>query len=113
MAPCTMDRTKPVSETSLLITALIAGLLLGAIFYGGLWWTVHRSVSSKTLSLWLTGSFALRAIIAVSGFYFVSQGDWRRLLGCLLGFVVARIGVTRLTRIRGGRKDRCVQGAGR
>jgi F1F0 ATPase subunit 2 len=108
-----MDRTNPVSETSLLITALIAGLMLGAIFYGGLWWTVRRSVSSKTLSLWLIGSFALRAIIAVSGFYFVSQGDWRRLLGCLFGFVVARIAVTRLTKILGQQKDRCVQGTGR
>jgi F1F0 ATPase subunit 2 len=101
-----------VSETSQLITALIAGLMLGAIFYGGLWWTVRRSVSCNTLTLWLFGSFTLRAIIAVSGFYFVSQGDWRRLLGCLLGFVVARIGITRLTRIFGG-QDRCVQGDGR
>jgi F1F0 ATPase subunit 2 len=113
MRPCTTDRTTLVSETLLLMTALIAGLVLGAIFYGGLWWTVRRSVSSRTLSLWLTGSFALRAIIAVSGFYFVSQGDWRRLLGCLLGFVVARIGVTQLTKIRSQQKDRRVQGVGR
>jgi F1F0 ATPase subunit 2 len=108
-----MDRTMLVSETLLLMSALIAGLVLGAIFYGGLWWTVRRSVSSKTLSLWLLGSFALRAIIAVSGFYFVSQGDWRRLLGCLLGFGVARIGVTQYTKILSRQKDRGVQGAGR
>jgi F1F0 ATPase subunit 2 len=102
-----------VSESWLQITALIAGLMLGAIFYGGLWWTVRRSVSSTTLGLWLIGSFALRAIVAVSGFYFVSQGDWRRLLACLLGFVVARIGVTRLTRILSQQKSRRVHGAGR
>ena len=107
-----MERMIPMSETWLLITALFVGLLLGAIFYGGLWWTVRRSVSSNTLSLWLIGSFAARAIIAVSGFYFVSQGDWRRLLGCLLGFVVARIGVTRLTSVRNRHRDRCVPGAG-
>jgi F1F0 ATPase subunit 2 len=101
-----------MSEISLLITALLAGLLLGAIFYGGLWWTVRRSVSSKTLSLWLIGSFALRTIIAVSGFYGVSQGDWRRLLGCLLGFGIARIGVTCLTRVQSQPKDHCVHGAG-
>jgi len=108
-----MARTIPVSETSLLITSLIAGLMLGAIFYGGLWWTVHRSVSSKTLSLWLIGSFAMRTLIAVTGFYFVSQGDWRRLLSCLFGFVAARIGVTRLTKTLAQQKGRCVQGAGR
>jgi F1F0 ATPase subunit 2 len=101
-----------MNEASLLTMALLAGLVLGAIFYGGLWWTVRRSVSSKTLSLWLIGSFALRAITAVAGFYFISQGDWRRLLGCLLGFVIARVGVTLLTRRLGCRKDGCVQGAG-
>jgi F1F0 ATPase subunit 2 len=108
-----MDGTKPVSETSRLILALIAGLMLGAIFYGGLWWTVRRSVSLKTLGLWLIGSFALRAIIAVSGFYFVSQGDWRKLLGCLFGFAVARVAVTRLTKVLSQQQDRCGQGSGR
>jgi F1F0 ATPase subunit 2 len=102
-----------VSETSLLITALIAGFMLGAFFYGGLWWTVRRSVSSKSLSLWLIGSFALRAIIAVGGFYFVSQGDWRRLIGCLFGFGVGRIGMTQLTKILSQHKDRPAQGTGR
>jgi F1F0 ATPase subunit 2 len=102
-----------MSDLSLLIAALLAGLLLGAVFYGGLWWTVRRSVSSKSLSVWLIGSFALRAIIVLGGFHMVSQGDWRRLLGCLLGFVIARIGVTCLTKMQSRPKDHCVPGAGR
>jgi F1F0 ATPase subunit 2 len=108
-----MERTKPVSDTSLLMAAFIAGLMLGAIFYGGLWWTVRRSVSSRSLSLWFIGSFVLRAIIAIGGFYFVSQGDWRRLLACLSGFVAARIAVTRLTKTPNQQKVRCEQGTGR
>ena len=36
--------------------------------------------------------------LALGGFYFVADGHWQRLLLCLLGFVVARIAVTRLTR---------------
>jgi F1F0 ATPase subunit 2 len=102
-----------MSDISLIIAALLAGLLLGAIFYGGLWWTVRRSVSSKTMSLWLIGSFALRAAIALGGFYLVSQGEWRRLLVCLLGFVISRIGVTCLTKMLSRPKDHCVPGAGR
>jgi F1F0 ATPase subunit 2 len=101
-----------MSETSLLMMALFAGVLLGMIFYGGLWWTVRRSVSSKTLNIWLIGSFPFRAIIAVSGFYFVSRGDWRSLLACLLGFLIARIGVTRLLRAPHETKNRCVRGTG-
>ena len=86
-----------MSEASTLSVALLAGILLGAIFYGGLWWTVRRGVLSKTLGKWLIGSFVLRAVVAVGGFYVVSHGDWRSLLACLLGFIVARIGATRLT----------------
>jgi len=36
----------------------------------------------------------VRTIIALAGFYFVSRDNWHRLLGCLVGFVTARILVT-------------------
>ena len=78
--------------------ALVAGVLLGAIFFGGLWWTVRKGVSSKQPALWFLGSLLLRMSIALAGFYFVSRGHWERLLVCLLGFVMARLVVTRLTR---------------
>jgi F1F0 ATPase subunit 2 len=90
-----------MSETLTLSAALLAGILLGSVFYGGLWWTVRRVVS-KTSSAWLIGSFALRAAIALSGFYGVSQGDWRSLLACLSGFLIARVGATRVLPARLG-----------
>ena len=88
-----------MNESTILVPALLAGVALGTVFYGGLWWTVLRSVASRNLSAWLAGSFLLRAGISVCGFYFVAHADWRRLLACLLGFVAARVGVTRLTRM--------------
>jgi F1F0 ATPase subunit 2 len=78
--------------------ALAAGVLLGAMFYGGLWWTVRRGVSSKRVALWFLGSLLLRMGVALAGFYFVAGGHWQRLLLCLLGFVMARLAVTRLMR---------------
>ena len=36
--------------------------------------------------------------MALAGFYFVSDGDWRRLLACLAGFAAARLAVTWLSR---------------
>jgi len=102
-----------MSELSTLILTLLAGISLGAMFYGGLWWTVRRSVASKALSFWLIGSFVLRAIIAVGGFYLVSRDDWRSLLACLLGFLIARIAVTRhIKRTPVEQKNRCVQASG-
>ena len=81
-----------------LVLALVAGLVLGAIFFGGLWWTVRKGVSSQQPALWFFGSLLLRMSIALAGFYFVSGGHWERLLLCLLGFVMARLVVTWLTR---------------
>ena len=86
-----------MNEMLSLAPALVAGVLLGAIFFGGLWWTVRKGFSSKRPALWFFGSLLLRMSIALAGFYFVSGGYWNRLLACLLGFVIARFLVTRLT----------------
>ena len=81
-----------------LVLALAAGLLLGAIFFGGLWWTVRKGVFSKSPALWFLGSMLLRMSIVLAGFYFVGGGDWQRLVTCLLGFIIARFIVMRLSR---------------
>ncbi len=85
-----------MNEFVILGLALVAGGLLGAIFFGGLWWTVRKSVSSTQPALWFLGSMLLRMSIALAGFYFVGGGQWERLVACLLGFIVARFIVTRL-----------------
>ena len=72
--------------------------MLGAIFFGGLWWTVRRGVSSGRPALWFLGSGLLRMSVVAAGFYFVGGGQWRRLVACLVGFVVARLVVLWLTR---------------
>jgi F1F0 ATPase subunit 2 len=87
-----------MNETLSLVLALVTGVLLGAVFFGGLWWTVQKGVSSKRSALWFFGSLLLRTSIALAGFYFIARGHWERLLVCLLGFVIARLSVTRLTR---------------
>ena len=88
-----------MNETLALILTLLAGVLLGAIFFGGLWWTIRRGVSSKQPAALFFFSLLLRTGIALAGFYFVARGDWRRVLSCLVGFILARILVTWLTRV--------------
>jgi F1F0 ATPase subunit 2 len=80
-----------------LMLALLAGVLLGGVFFGGLWWTVKKGMASKRPALWFLVSFLLRMGIVMAGFYFVGQGDWRRLVTCLVGFVIARLFITRFT----------------
>ena len=76
--------------------ALFAGTGLGAVFFGGLWLTVRRTLSSPSLSLLLVCSFLFRAGIVLVGFKVVCGGDWRQLIACLLGFLVARLVIERL-----------------
>jgi F1F0 ATPase subunit 2 len=87
-----------MNESSSMVLSLLAGVLLGIIFFGGLWWTIQKGVGSQNPAPLFAGSLLLRTAIALAGFYFVSDGDWRKLLACLFGFSVARIGITRFTR---------------
>jgi F1F0 ATPase subunit 2 len=89
-----------MNEALSLAAGLLAGMVLGAFFFGGLWWTVRRGVSSKRVALWFAGSMLLRTGVVVAGFYFVLGDNWRRLVAGLLGFVIARLIVLRLTRVR-------------
>lgn len=100
-------------EAPAFVVAGLAGAALGAIFFGGLWWTVRNGVSSPRPARWFLGSLLIRTGIAVTGFYFVSGGRWERLLACLLGFVMARVVVTWLTRSGGVNPTRLSREAGR
>ena len=87
-----------MNETLALALSLGAGTALGAVFFGGLWWTVQRGATSPCAALWFSGSLLLRMGLVLTGFYFVGGSHWERLLSCLLGFMVAGMGVSWLTR---------------
>ncbi len=95
-----------MNENLSLALALVAGIMLGVIFFGGLWWTIRKGASSKRPALWFLVSFLLRMSIAMAGFYFIGREHWERLLACLLGFIIARLVVTRLTRASGEKQNR-------
>jgi F1F0 ATPase subunit 2 len=85
---------------ALAVAMLLAGGVLGAVFFGGLWWTVQHVAASPRPVPWLLGSLALRSAIVVSGIYFVSAGRPVPLGLCLVGFVLARAIVLRAARPR-------------
>jgi F1F0 ATPase subunit 2 len=87
-------------EALILMLAGIAGMVLGAIFFGGLWWTIRKGLSSNQPALWFFVSLLLRTSIVLAGFLVLARGHWQRLVAGLLGFVMARLVVTWLTRSR-------------
>jgi F1F0 ATPase subunit 2 len=86
-----------MNDAFTLALAGMAGTLLGILFFGGLLWTVQRGLCSAWPGATFLGSFLVRTGLVLAGFWFVSEGHWGRLLTCLLGFLVARVLVQRLS----------------
>lgn len=87
-----------MNEPLALILAGVAGVGLGVLFFGGLWWTVRKGMASAQPALWFFASLLIRLGLVLAGFSFVGAAQWERLLACLLGFVAARLIIMRLTR---------------
>ncbi len=78
--------------------ALLVGLVLGAIFYGGLWWTVRKLNTTKSPALLSVGSLLVRMAILLLGIYAIGAGHWERMVVALVGVVLARFIVFRVTK---------------
>ncbi|MEP7278596.1 MAG: ATP synthase subunit I [Bacteroidota bacterium] len=87
-----------MNEIPYMILSFIGGMLLGIIFFGGLWFTVNKIVASKIPALWIFVSFTFRVSIVLIGFYFIGSGNWQRLIACMLGFIIARFVVLHYTK---------------
>ena len=87
-----------MNEALPLALPALAGLGIGIFFYGGLWLTVSRISSARRPGLLLVASSGARAALALAAMAVVSQGNAGRIMLCLLGFLIARPLVFRLTR---------------
>ena len=79
------------------------GATLGLVFFGGLWLTIERGLRSEFAAFWFLGSLLIRTAVVLGGIYLVAQGDWENLAACLLGFLVARMTITRFLSWKRGR----------
>ena len=77
----------------LLPTALagLAGVALGAFFFGGLWWTLQHALAARRPILWLGTSLLVRSGIVLIGVDVVGHGQWQRMVACLAGFILVRL----------------------
>jgi F1F0 ATPase subunit 2 len=87
-----------MNEISNMVLPFIVGWLLAILFFGGLWFTVKKLTASKMPALLVLGSFIVRVGIVLIGFYFIGSGDWKKLIVCLIGFIVARFAVIHYTK---------------
>ena len=84
-----------------ILISLAAGLVLGAVYFGGLWWTVARLPRSRYPWLLMPVSTILRTVFVLAGIWLVGiqLGETNQLIRiavCLIGFLISRFLVTRL-----------------
>lgn len=79
---------------------LLAGLSLGAFFYGGLWFTVFALPKSNHPVALALGSFWARTALVLAGFALLASRRWLDAAVCLAGFVLVRIFLSQLIPVR-------------
>ncbi len=77
------------------VITFIAGAVISVLYHTGLWWTVKSLQQSRSPVLLSIGSFYLRTTVTVAAFYIVMQNDWKRLVVCLMGFMITKFMITR------------------
>lgn len=80
---------------------LSGGLLLGALFFGGLWWTLRYLPTSRHPAWLLSCSLYLRLAVLGSGLYWLADGQWQRYALALLGVLLARVVCLKICKFRG------------
>jgi len=80
-----------MSELLLYISPLAAGLLVGYLYFCGLWFTLQQMSKVRQPHLLILVSFISRISIMLLVLYLVADGHWTRLGLYLLGFFIMRI----------------------
>jgi len=89
-----------MNEIYIYLFALMSGIILGIIFYYGLWLTVEKLTSTNLPALHIIGSALLRMGIALFGFYFIlilkPDGQINRLILLFAGFNISRFVISKM-----------------
>ena len=73
------------------IASGLAGVLVGLVFFGGLWWTVQAATRSRHPYRLLFISWVLRmAVLLVAVRLLIGEGHWERGVAAVVGILVAR-----------------------
>jgi F1F0 ATPase subunit 2 len=66
------------------------GIILGIVFFGGLYFTVRKLTEINNPSVLFVFSFIVRMAVLLWGLFYVSKGGYKGVLFTLLGILVIR-----------------------
>jgi F1F0 ATPase subunit 2 len=90
-----------------LVIAFAKGTLLAWLFFYILWFSTQKILGSSWSTSWFIGSWLIRMLIAIGGFYLISMGNSMLLVASLCGFICARFLVAKLVKVRSISKKTC------
>ncbi len=73
-----------------LLLPLGLGLILGGLYFAGLWWTITWLPRSRRPAFTLAASFFIRAALLVAGIVWLTGGQPVRVVAALVGFWISR-----------------------
>lgn len=74
----------------------VGGIMLGALYFSGLWFTLRRIRQEKHPAAWVILSMVVRMVLLLGAFFLMLRyGGWVYLLTALAGFIVLRVATTR------------------
>lgn len=72
------------------VTAAGGGVVLGLIYFVGLWITVNKVGGVRRPYVLLAGSFLLRTALVLAGFYLLLLYNWVYLVLAMITFIITR-----------------------
>jgi F1F0 ATPase subunit 2 len=69
-------------------------------------------VTAKRPGLIFMGSFFFRISITLIGFYYISNGNWKKLVICMVGFIAARYVIMQVSMKYKGKQELLNEEAG-
>ena len=90
------------------VLAFAGGIILGLLFFGGLYITVQKMETLKNPALLMILSFMARMGVLVLAFYFISKVGYKEVLFALAGVILTRFVMT--YRMRDQKKERVKRG---
>ncbi len=73
-----------------MVIAFLTGVLLGVVFFGGLYFSVNRMVDMKHPAVFMIASLIIRMLIVVLGLYLIRGDNFYNIPLALLGIILAR-----------------------
>ena len=73
-----------------IILRLLAGVLMGSFYFGGLWYTVRGMAGVRHPALLVAGSFSLRTLVVLAALVPLIGSRWENAAAAMVGFFIGR-----------------------